>query len=277
MRGATMVLVTTVLSLQHAEGKQRCCTKNTLIEPELTAYPPMQVKLAAALTLLPVTFTHVRNRSGRTHTALPVTDSHVRGSDGSSYNAANPIIPDSTCLPQKSLGQCKAISGAAPGLPEGFCQKTCGRCTCTATSTPSSSSNTPTTSPSTTADGTTQLKPTACTCTDSQPDSMYTCAQQKSFGKCSESFVAGKGHCQTTCGQCKCNPACKCDDVQPPGSFTCAQQVKHTHHLSVCSQKHACLLSNCLHNECRDICAREIIAAADLGPSENSCLGTHHL
>lgn len=139
-------------------------------------------------------------------------------------------------LLQKSLGQCNAISGAAPGVPEGFCQKTCGRCTCTAASTPStSSSNTPSTpstpSPSTTTrspselTGTSQSKPTPCSCTDTQPDSKYTCAQQKAFGKCSDSFVAGKGNCQITCGECKCNPTCKCDDVQPPGSFTCAQQV----------------------------------------------------
>ena len=135
------------------------------------------------------------------------------------------------CLLQKSLGQCNAISGAAPGVPEGFCQQTCGRCTCTSGSTPSTASpNTPTTpSPSTNTPPTALTMPSPCTCTDNQPGSTYTCAQQKAFGKCGDSFVGGKGNCQITCGQCQCNPSCKCDDVQPPGSFTCAQQVRQTY------------------------------------------------
>jgi len=144
---------------------------------------------------------------------------------------------------QQSLGQCQAISGAAPGLPEGFCQTTCGRCTCP----PGSSSSSPSSpsSPMSSPPPTTQSQPSTplfssvttpatstptatsppCICTDTQPDSKYTCAQQKAFGKCSQNFVLGQGHCQTTCGQCKCNPSCTCDDVQPSGSFTCAQQV----------------------------------------------------
>ena len=159
------------------------------------------------------------------------------------------------CLLQKSLGQCKAIAAAAPNLPEGFCQKTCGRCTTSSGPTSSSSTSSPSTtnsdspqtspSPSQTTSsppqatsstsssqtvtaaviGSSDSTPARCTCTDTQPDSKYTCTQQKAFGQCSQSFVLGQGHCQTTCGQCKCNPSCKCDDVQPPGSFTCAQQV----------------------------------------------------
>ncbi len=146
-------------------------------------------------------------------------------------------------LLQKALGQCQAISGAAPNLPEGFCQTTCGRCTCppgssSATSSPATSPpsnpqsppSLPSSPPVTTSvtiptTSTPTSTPTPCSCTDTQPDGKYTCAQQKAFGQCSAKFVTEQGHCQTTCGQCKCDPTCTCDDVQPSGSFTCAQQV----------------------------------------------------
>jgi len=38
-------------------------------------------------------------------------------------------------------------------------------------------------------------------CKDVAPDSKYSCAQQKSWGKCSQSFM--KGHCCQTCFNCK--------------------------------------------------------------------------
>ena len=43
--------------------------------------------------------------------------------------------------------------------------------------------------------------PTPQPCTDSAPDPQYTCAQQKSWGKCSESFM--KGFCCKTCFDCR--------------------------------------------------------------------------
>merc|ERR1712048_1388167 len=38
-------------------------------------------------------------------------------------------------------------------------------------------------------------------CVDVPPDSQYTCAQQKAWGKCGESFM--KGHCCQTCHGCQ--------------------------------------------------------------------------
>ena len=141
-------------------------------------------------------------------------------------------------LLQKGFGNCNALLMVTPTaeLPEAFCQTTCGRCFTMPTLTmttqsqsrsffaaPSNSINASSLSTNSIARSRSLLA--SCTCTDSQPDKTYTCAQQKAFGKCSADFVAGKGHCQTTCGRCTCNPSCKCDDVRPPGSYTCAQQV----------------------------------------------------
>lgn len=56
-------------------------------------------------------------------------------------------------------------------------------------------------------------------CNDSPPDGNYTCAQQKTWGKCGESWMAG--HCQTTCGTCA---ATACTDVPDGSGYTCAQQ-----------------------------------------------------
>lgn len=45
--------------------------------------------------------------------------------------------------------------------------------------------------------------PAECSyCQDVAPDSTYTCAQQKGWGKCSESWM--QGYCKKACGQCSC-------------------------------------------------------------------------
>ncbi len=40
----------------------------------------------------------------------------------------------------------------------------------------------------------------AGTCTDVPPSKYFTCAQQKGFGKCNESFM--RGYCNQSCGRC---------------------------------------------------------------------------
>ena len=57
------------------------------------------------------------------------------------------------------------------------------------------------------------------TCADVPPDSTYTCAQQASFGKCSETWMVG--HCCKTCFNCNCP---KCSDNAPDSTYTCGQQ-----------------------------------------------------
>jgi len=75
---------------------------------------------------------------------------------------------------------------------------------------------------------------TSKTCSDVPPDHRYSCAQQKSWGKCGATFMKGKC-CQTCHG---CDPSCTggggggggggsggktCSDVSPD-HWTCAQQ-----------------------------------------------------
>ncbi|KAL6750321.1 hypothetical protein V8C86DRAFT_2815852, partial [Haematococcus lacustris] len=42
-------------------------------------------------------------------------------------------------------------------------------------------------------------------CSDVAPDSAYTCAQQVSFNKCDEPFMAS--FCAKSCGRCTCPPS----------------------------------------------------------------------
>lgn len=143
-------------------------------------------------------------------------------------------LKKSPCLPfleQLSFGKCTQtwMTQPATGAPNGYCATTCGRCSCPKPSPPP--------------------PPPACTCDDIQPGGGYTCAQQQSFGKCTQTWItqpgtgAPNGYCATTCGRCSCAPkssppppppppprpsppppACTCDDVQPGGGYTCAQQ-----------------------------------------------------
>ena len=57
-------------------------------------------------------------------------------------------------------------------------------------------------------------------CNDSPPDAAYSCAQQKAWGKCGETWM--QGHCQTACGTCA--KATACTDVPDGSGYTCAQQ-----------------------------------------------------
>eukprot|EP01024_Parvocaulis_polyphysoides_P056265 TRINITY_DN5894_c0_g4_i3.p1 TRINITY_DN5894_c0_g4~~TRINITY_DN5894_c0_g4_i3.p1 ORF type:complete len:275 (-),score=36.09 TRINITY_DN5894_c0_g4_i3:858-1565(-) len=62
-----------------------------------------------------------------------------------------------------------------------------------------------------------------CPCNDMPPqagegEQQFSCAEQKSFGKCDEDFMLG--FCECTCDRC-----CPCNDFPPPGDkFTCIQQ-----------------------------------------------------
>jgi len=59
-----------------------------------------------------------------------------------------------------------------------------------------SSSSSPSTSPS-------QSSPSPeGDCTDVAPPGSYSCAQQKQFGKCNESFMTAGNFCASTCGRC---------------------------------------------------------------------------
>lgn len=56
-------------------------------------------------------------------------------------------------------------------------------------------------------------------CSDTAPDSSYTCAQQAGWGKCSERWM--QGFCCKTCFNCNCP---KCSDNAPDNSYSCQQQ-----------------------------------------------------
>uniref|UniRef100_A0A1D1ZTE6 mannan endo-1,4-beta-mannosidase n=1 Tax=Auxenochlorella protothecoides TaxID=3075 RepID=A0A1D1ZTE6_AUXPR len=60
-------------------------------------------------------------------------------------------------------------------------------------------------------------------CRDNAPDTTYTCAQQASWGKCSESWMSG--YCLRSCGKCSCTGGATCSDVAPSAAYSCAQQA----------------------------------------------------
>jgi mannan endo-1,4-beta-mannosidase len=61
--------------------------------------------------------------------------------------------------------------------------------------------------------------PPSVACTDIAPDNVYTCSQQASWGKCSESFM--QGFCLRSCGMCSGG----CTDIPPDNVYTCYQQA----------------------------------------------------
>ncbi|KAK9902791.1 hypothetical protein WJX75_006160 [Coccomyxa subellipsoidea] len=59
-------------------------------------------------------------------------------------------------------------------------------------------------------------------CTDTPPDSTYTCAQQAGWGQCGQSWM--QGFCAQSCGRCSAPPS-GCTDTPPDNQYTCAQQA----------------------------------------------------
>ncbi|GAX79473.1 hypothetical protein CEUSTIGMA_g6914.t1 [Chlamydomonas eustigma] len=60
------------------------------------------------------------------------------------------------------------------------------------------------------------------TCTDTPPSQVFTCQQQKDFGKCDADFMVKYNYCARTCSRAPCP---QCSDTVPPGSnITCEQQ-----------------------------------------------------
>ena len=108
------------------------------------------------------------------------------------------------CL-QASYGKCSDPFMFSAGAPDGgYCAATCNRC-------PSGTTPTPTSTPAAT--------PTAISvpvCTDTPPNSQYSCQEQASYGKCSDPFMFGVGapeggYCAATCNRC------------PPGTWSPSQ------------------------------------------------------
>merc|ERR1712072_612732 len=81
-----------------------------------------------------------------------------------------------TCAQQKACGK---------SFMKGHCCKTCHNCSCGARPSPPGPPRPP-------------LGPK---CADKPPSGSWSCAQQKAWGKCHDSFM--KGHCCQTCFNCK--------------------------------------------------------------------------
>eukprot|EP01025_Chloroclados_australasicus_P033585 TRINITY_DN3428_c0_g1_i1.p1 TRINITY_DN3428_c0_g1~~TRINITY_DN3428_c0_g1_i1.p1 ORF type:complete len:505 (-),score=42.76 TRINITY_DN3428_c0_g1_i1:1199-2713(-) len=127
-----------------------------------------------------------------------------------------------TCQEVRELGLC----GSANIISNGFCRQTCN--SCEGTGPPTSA------------------QPTAPTpvvpvpvgpepCTDVPPDSQYSCARQKEFGKCNASWMVQGEFCKKTCGRCDSqatvptipqvvDPPPGCFDIPPDSKYTCVQQ-----------------------------------------------------
>ncbi|CAD7697931.1 unnamed protein product [Ostreobium quekettii] len=107
-----------------------------------------------------------------------------------------------TCVQQRDYGKCRAIwMMVAPlevGLPEGYCQSTCGRCECEGA--PVWEDSMPV------VEGAGD-----CECSDVPvPDSTLSCEQQRELGKCFAVWMRRVdglkyGYCQKTCGLCPCD------------------------------------------------------------------------
>lgn len=180
-----------------------------------------------------------------------------------------------TCAEQRDFGKCDEVwMRDTSSIPEGFCQVTCGLCPCKY---PIPREGSPffqiplpdglvldddggTSGDDEASNQDTDMEVDQCICSDFiPPESSFTCAEQRDFGKCNEPWMRdtsslSDGFCQVTCGLCSCkNPTpregspsfeiplpnelvsvdkgeseeepCQCSDTPPPGSsFTCAEQ-----------------------------------------------------
>jgi hypothetical protein len=96
--------------------------------------------------------------------------------------------PEYSCAQQKSWGKCNESWMTQNG---GYCNATCGRCTVAPPPPPPP----PSTGGSYLCDASNR---------DRQPSPEYSCAQQKSWGKCNESWMTKNGgYCNATCGRCR--------------------------------------------------------------------------
>ncbi|KAL0031693.1 hypothetical protein WJX79_001570 [Trebouxia sp. C0005] len=60
---------------------------------------------------------------------------------------------------------------------------------------------------------------TAASCADIPPNNQYTCAQQAGWGKCNEAFMSG--FCAQSCNRC----SSACTDTPPNSQYSCQQQA----------------------------------------------------
>ncbi|PSC71429.1 hypothetical protein C2E20_5236 [Micractinium conductrix] len=90
-----------------------------------------------------------------------------------------------SCADEAKWGSCgKRYMKPTTDVPEGFCQISCGRCTCP------------------------QVQ--QCECTDLQPSYGTTCQEHRAWGACGQEWMwmafgsRPRGYCQTTCARCTC-------------------------------------------------------------------------
>eukprot|EP00798_Chlamydomonas_sp_ICE-L_P010644 gene10644-12323_t len=128
-----------------------------------------------------------------------------------------------SCAQRKIWGDCDAswmISG-------NLCRKTCGACS---PSSPPSPTSGPTPGPAPRPPPSPARSPPPSPvpvpipgCVDDSSPGGYTCAQQKSWGKCSLEWLSKL--CPVTCNTCPSSPPTDCKDTNEyPGGYTCAQQ-----------------------------------------------------
>ncbi|GLI71308.1 hypothetical protein VaNZ11_016433, partial [Volvox africanus] len=106
-----------------------------------------------------------------------------------------------TCAQQAFWGKCSADFIRN----NNYCAATCNSCGSSTTGSSSSGSS-------------------SSGCGDVQPPGGYSCAQQASWGRCSEGFMLPYGYCAVTCR--RCSGGSNCYDVVPPGGgYSCVQQA----------------------------------------------------
>eukprot|EP01023_Acetabularia_acetabulum_P051759 TRINITY_DN5731_c0_g1_i1.p1 TRINITY_DN5731_c0_g1~~TRINITY_DN5731_c0_g1_i1.p1 ORF type:complete len:473 (-),score=60.16 TRINITY_DN5731_c0_g1_i1:642-2060(-) len=120
---------------------------------------------------------------------------------------------DVPCNQLKSQGECNSQLL----INNNFCKKTCNRCV---------GGGAP--------DVVVQAAAAAAepVCFDVQPNTQYTCAEQKQFGKCQAQWMISGGFCSLTCQHCNTQiphtqvkpVSSECMDIAPDDKFSCEQQ-----------------------------------------------------
>eukprot|EP01025_Chloroclados_australasicus_P024309 TRINITY_DN24411_c1_g1_i5.p1 TRINITY_DN24411_c1_g1~~TRINITY_DN24411_c1_g1_i5.p1 ORF type:complete len:660 (-),score=71.71 TRINITY_DN24411_c1_g1_i5:31-2010(-) len=136
---------------------------------------------------------------GRCTCGIPLSQSSPDDSDACDCTDVSPP-GNGDCKQQKKWGKCDAdwMVKKTQKAPRGFCEQTCGRCTC-----PNELNSRPKVPVALTSGG------NNCTCTDIMPPGQdFTCEEQRVMGKCEADWMfnttLSEGYCQTTCGRCQC-------------------------------------------------------------------------
>ncbi|GMH43457.1 hypothetical protein BSKO_11379 [Bryopsis sp. KO-2023] len=143
---------------------------------------------------------------GKNSDAQPKTSESTRCFDVTPPNGIS-------CKHQKDLGKCLRkwmVEG-------GFCRLTCGNDGCNPLVTTLDGPNEDHYEKETPTENSAENN---SECTDIPPDDLYTCAEQKAWGKCDRLYIVQGNHCAKSCGRAPCPPLGSEGEVHPDSTET---------------------------------------------------------